>query len=349
MRAGVNVVLAGSFVLLFGLPLAAAAEGEAPSGSGQWVPSFAITTGVHFDDQNGAQASFLLDGESADPTAPQPLRSYRSRTDRVVVPFVGANFELMTPSVRIWAFPRLFASAEVLPTFGSERVLGLDGDPTRIRGPEVDTVIAAEEDASHYQTKGIGATQPRPGAFDATIANGQGMKTIAQVDELSWGAKAGVAFAFQSRGRQLRLKPSVGWYHFKVNAKSRLVHPTCFPTTACTDVYQPNVNGGFDLVTDGFLRESIISARDSGVFDGIGPGLDLEMDVARVGPIGAALYAGVHAYYIPGDRDIFFGSVQGYSDALGNDTHVTISRIALNPWIYRGSLGLRFLWLGDSD
>jgi hypothetical protein len=350
MRAGVNVVLAGiAHVLCLGLPLGTAADGEAPSGSGQWVPSFAITTGVHFGEQSGAQASYLLDGESADPTAPQPLRGFSSRHDRVVVPFVGANVELMTPSLRIWAFPRLFASAEVLPTFGSERVLALDGEPNRIRGPEVDTVFAADEDGTHYQTRGLGATQPRTLPFEQADANGQGMKTVAQVDQLSWGAKIGAAFAFELRGRQLRLKPSLGWYHFRVNVKSFMNNPTCLPVTRCTNVYELQTDGTFLLVDPGFLRESIVSGHDSGIFDGVGPGLDLEMDTARIGPIGAAIYAGIHAYYIPGDRDIFLGSAVGYNDALGNDTELTIARVVVDPWVYRGAIGLRFLWLGSSD
>src|SRR5262249_40517242 len=259
MRAAVNHVLAWStLALLRAIANSAAAEElVAPSGAGQWVPSLAVITGVTFEDQNGFQASYLLDGESANPNAPQELRPARSRGDRMVVPYVGGSIELMTPSLHMASFPRFFVSGEVMPTFGSERTLALDSQPSRIRGPELNAVLAVQEDDKHFQSSGTGATRPREQAFGESDANGQGMKLIAQTDELSFGAKMGAAFAFELRGRQLRIKPSVGWLRYKVGVKGALVDPSCKPSTTCTNVYEPDGTGGFVLKTAGFLRESI--------------------------------------------------------------------------------------------
>jgi hypothetical protein len=81
-------------------------------------------------------------------------------------------------------------------------------------------------------------------------------------------------------------------YHFKLNVKSHIVHPFCLPTTRCTNVYTRQLDGTLrarypatPTSGPGFLRDAIISARECGQFDGIGPGIDLEMDTARRGPI----------------------------------------------------------------
>jgi hypothetical protein len=358
MRAAVNVVVVWSAIaLLQMLPsVGAAGEREAPPGSARWVPSIAVTSGVFFQGESGAHASYLLDA-TGDPSTASPLRRAQSRSDRVVSPYVGGNVELMTPSLRMFAFPRLFVSAEVLPSFSSERVLALDGEPTRIRGPEVNTVLAVEEDSRHYQTQGTGAFSPRQQGFEENDANGQGMKTIAQIDQIAFGAKVGAAFAFELRGRQLRLKPSLGWLHYKVNVKGRMVDPSCLPsidplgqpTTNCTNVYTPDGTGGYAIATPGFVRESILIGHDSGVFDGIGPGFDLEMDTTRVGPMGVSIFAGIHAYYIMGDRDIVFATSRAYSDPLGNAVNAAVWRTTVQPWMYRAGLGVRFQWLGNSD
>jgi hypothetical protein len=102
-------------------------------------------------------------------------------------------------------------------------------------------------------------------------------------------------------------------------------------------------------VFDGFLRESILWGTESGEFDGVGPGVELEMDTGRFGPLGVSLFLGVHAYYIPGDRDIFFGEQRSFDDPLGQTTHQAASRVSVAPWMYRAGLGIRFAWLGGGD
>jgi hypothetical protein len=291
------------------------------------------------------------------PLARQPS----SGDDRVVSPYVGAAFELMTPGLPLLASPRLFASAEFLPTFASERGLAIEKEPSRIRGPEVGAVLAGEEDSTHFTTGAPGTTQgPRSRAFGDTEANGQGMRTNAQLDTLMWGAKAGVAFAFDVRGRQVRIKPSAGWLHYKVNVKGTLVDATCRPApvfqqpdaSRCTNTYTSA--GALNL--PGNFRETIVTGSESGKFDGVGPGLDIEMDTGRFGPLGAAVYAGIHAYYIPGDRDIYFtgqglsvNAASSFNDNFGADTDTAQWRVRVAPWIYRAGVGIRIQWLGSKE
>jgi len=102
-------------------------------------------------------------------------------------------------------------------------------------------------------------------------------------------------------------------------------------------------------VTPGFLRETILTASGSQRFNGIGPGLDVEMDAARFGPVGSSLFLGARAYYIPGDRTISFGTVESYDDQLGTDLAAAQFEVEVDPWLFRAHVGIRFLWLGSRD
>jgi hypothetical protein len=365
MRVRVNDVLAAFVlavlaVLAGGASIARAGEGQ-DALSGGWVPSLAVTGGVTIQRQAGQQHSFLFDGESANPTAPIPLRAPKSGEDHAVSPFIGGAIELMTPAM-MRRF-RLFGAVEVLPTFAPERTLTHEGLPSRIRGPQIGSVLAQClspgedcEDNKHFTT-GAPGTQSGPrgdrDAFGKGEANGQGMQMSVQLDQLAYGAKAGFSVAFQYRGHELRIKPSVGWIHYKIGAKGYMVDPTCKAlappppgNSICTNTYDFFTGA---IRQTGQLRESILSAHDSGVFDGVGPGVDLEMQAGRFGPIGTALFLGGQAYYLPGDRDIDFQATRGFSDFFGNDTNTAQWNVRVAPWIYRIGLGVRFQWLGSSD
>ena len=311
-------------------------------GQHQWVPSFAVTSGVTMQDHSGSHASFFFDGESSEPQ-PTVLRPAERGEDRAVAPFVGGALQLMTPSV----LPRfrLFASVEVLPTFATERRLTDEGQAGVISGPEVNSVPHGQEDIEHYT---IPKTGPRFEPFGATDAKGQGMLQSAQVDLFAFAAKAGAAFGFQYRGRQMWIKPSVGWYRYKLAVKGFLSHAQCDPDNRCTDLYSPSEPHVFQA--DGFLRTPPgLKGRDSGVFDAVGAGIDVEMDTARYGPVGTSLYLGIGGYYISGDRDIDFRSKRTFDDQLGNDVWTAEWHTRVAPWVYRAHIGVRFQWLGAGE
>ncbi len=346
MRAGVNKVLACGVLAAIAGGRAAASELNAQAGSSRWVPSFAITSGAAVQRQSGLQSSLAFDGET---NTQGPLRPPVHGRDAAISPYVGGALEVMTPALPLPWRPRLFATGEILPTFAPERQVQ-DAEPSRIRGPELNTVLAVEETSMRFTTDRCTLPQcPRGVPFSQGEAKGDGMRLRYQVEPLAYGAKAGVAFAFEFRGRQFRLKPSLGWIHYDVNAKGLLVTATCNPTTRCTNTY--NANG--TLRQAGSLRETILTASDSGTFDGVGPGLDLEMDTLRVGPLGTALFVGVHGYYIPGDRDIDFSVSRTYDDVLSPSAAVDVNsaswQLRVAPWMYRAGVGIRFHWLGGSD
>jgi hypothetical protein len=104
-------------------------------------------------------------------------------------------------------------------------------------------------------------------------------------------------------------------------------------------------------VIPGFLRETILEAEDSKRFNAIGAALDIEMDAARFGPIGAALFIGGGAYYTLGNREIRFGTSESFDDQIadGMDTAVGTFKVEVEPWVYRAQVGIRFQWLGGSN
>ena len=314
------------------LPIAAFANGDAPpgqtrqAGEERWVPSLAITGGANFQDQKGWVDSDLFPNDGADSV---PLQGPFKGDDLAVAPFASVTLEVMTPAFEIPTRPRLFLAAEILPSFASKRALALDGDPECVRGPEPNVPCAVDEDGSRQ----------RP--FGQESVNGEGSKTSARIDLLAFGANFGVAFPVRIGRRQVRIKPSVAWIHYKVDAKGLVVDSDCEPDNRCTDTTV------FGFVIPGDPGETILKANDSKRFNGIGPRLDIEMDAARWGPIGAALFLGGGAYYVVGDREIAFG----VTEPAGNGVDVATARfkVEVDPWMFRAHVGIRFQWLGSAN
>jgi hypothetical protein len=342
VRKGANLFgIIGAVVALWLLlpitALAANGGGSGPpskqAGEDRWVPSLAITSGVTIQQQDGIADSVLFEDMSATSI---PRRGFFNGDDNAVSPFVGGTLELMAPAFSIPTRPRLFVSGEILPTFASDRDLALQGDPGCVRGPEPDAECAKNEDGSRVR------------GFTDSAANGQGSRTSAQIDTLVFGANLGVAFPLKIGERQLRIKPSIGWINYKVEAEGLVVDAACgtFPApppqntvNRCTDV-GPN---------PGFLRETILKGNDSQRFNGIGPGLDVEMDAARYGPLGVSVFMGARAYAIVDDRKISFEDTRTFDDQLGMDTAVGRFEVEVDPWIYRVHMGIRFHWLGSAE
>jgi hypothetical protein len=313
-------------------------ELEKPSrqaGEDRWVPSLAITSGVTVQQQEGSVNSVLFEDGSDSPVL---LQGFFDGDDVAVSPFVGGALELMAPALPIPTRPRLFVSGEILPTFASDRDLALEGDPGCIRGPKP------------------GAPCARDGGdpFDESGLNGEGSKTSAQVDTLVYGASLGVAFPVRVGKRQLRIKPSVGWIHYKIEAEALVVDAACNPVDRCTDVSGTELNPKpppffIPTVDTGFLRERTLTASGSQRFNGIGPGLDVELDTGRFGPLGVSLFMGGRAYAIVDDRTISFSATASYNDQLGTDDATALFEAKVDPWMFRAHVGIRFHYLGNQD
>jgi len=368
VRKGAYVFLTiGAVVALRALfPIASLAtnggDPEEPArqaGENRWVPSLAITSGATIQQQQGFADSCLFPGNTSpdscntrgDPPDPT-LRGFVDRDDLAVSPFVGGALELMTPALPIPGRPRLFASGELLPTFAPDRHLAIEGDPGCVRGSKPDAGCAKNGGEATFQEED---------------AIGVGSRTSARVDTLVYGASLGVAFPARIGKRQLRIKPSVGWINYKVETEALVVDAACNPTDRCLNV--PDRLDPLKVQDYGYLRERTLTANGSQRFNGIGPGLDVEMDTGRFGPIGSSLFLGARAYRILDNRTISFGTEERFpeqrsappnppSNPLGDPPDRTVFEpeadigrfeVKVDPWIFRAHLGIRFYWLGSQE
>jgi hypothetical protein len=263
-----------------------------------------------------------------------------------VSPFVGGSLQLLTPEIPIPTRPRFFVQGELLPTFATDRNIAAEGDPSGVEVPVAQNTGFILGPTSFFQNEFVGV----------------GSRTTSTVETLVYGANLGLAFPFEVRGRRLWLKPSVAWLRYEVKVEGKLEagikddSPLVRgPNTRdCTFVPNPAFPGPPGSSVPEFLAAPCsgisFSGEDSMWFQGIGPGLELEMEAARWGPIGASLYLDARAYKILGDRELSFASSVNYPTSLGRipaDTYRANWSFSVDPWLYRAGVGIRFSWLGN--
>jgi hypothetical protein len=159
------------------------------------------------------------------------------------------------------------------------------------------------------------------------LVRGQG--SVTRVEPTGFQASAGVGFSItiDTEWRPIRIKPSLEYLVEEVQV-SGLVH------RAKIDNSDPN-NLSFDLFS--------ISGAEEKFFHSIGPGLEIEADITRKGPLLLALTASGGAYHILGNRDVEFSS----TDATGTESATWSYR--KGPWTYRFDVGMRFRWAPRVD
>ena len=169
----------------------------------------------------------------------------------------------------------------------------------------------------------IAPTVPLFGSED--LVRGQG--SVTRVEPTGFQASAGVGFSItiDTEWRPIRIKPSLEYLVEEVQV-SGLVH-----RAVSVDPAIPS----FDFVS--------ISGAEEQFFHSIGPGLEIEADIARKGPLLLALTASGGAYHLLGDSDVEFSS----TDATGTESATWSYR--KDPWTYRFDVGMRFRWAPRVD
>lgn len=323
----VQLAIAGAPAGAQDLTSSDAAERTGRAEPGRWVPSIAVISGVTVQDWKGSAAGSLRPGPTISNPNP-PLRAVRPPvfgTNRDVTPFVGGNIELMSPVLPIPTGPRFFIGAEMFNLFGVDRRVAKERDPSILGNP---LPLASQGQA----TFGDGA------------AFGQGTKVEVTIDSLAYGAHAGLAFPFEILGRSLRIKPAFAWMRYRIKVQGLMVDAQCRPLFFGTGGCEPNA-GGFSRNDPIGIR---LESKTSKTFEGIGPGLDLELDAFRWGPLGASIFLSGRLYMILGNRQVVLRTPpQTFSDVLGTgDTASAIFTFSVSDTMYRAGGGLRFHWLG---
>jgi len=270
-----------------------------------WVPALSFYSGALIQDADSAIDSSPVLGPGAKLGCPDPLsntciRRPVSGDDRQVTPFVLASLELMTPGVQSWpGRPRAFVHADAGVTFGPRRNIAREGAP----GEFVVTT---------------------PANFGpAAIFEGQGSQAQSFVKTLMLGAGAGVAFTADVGERRVRIKPSVEMLRETVQVDGELRRVIDLnPPFLCPE------NGGDRC------RFITLADDDEKNYWGVGPGLEIEMDAARAGPMVFTLYTSGAAYKMLGDLDIRLSDTNEFGETA-------VWTYEKDEWTYRAGVGVR--------
>jgi hypothetical protein len=336
--------------MVTGFSSAASANDWLTLGKEGWIPSISAFGGVTVQNQEGTVDSSCARGGPGlvqpagmlGPTfasclgLPQPgvtlptpaqLRPSARGNDWSVSPILGFDFQLLTPSLDpIPGRPRLFVRGEIQLTFGSVRNIAIEADPSEAN-------IGGAPNNSSITTDGL---------------NGTGSTVVSENRTLGWGAVAGFAFPFEFLGRRLWLKPGAAWTRYTVDADGVIEAGLKNDPAA-----GPGAGGGQGDV----LRIISLNGGRSPTYDGIGPSLELEMDVGQFGPLGASLFLGGAVYKILGDRSVEFSTSESFpadpptspptpARGLPADTYTANWTFEVDPWLIRGAVGFRLHWYG---
>jgi hypothetical protein len=259
------------------------------------------------------------------PGLPNPLRDSADGSDFTVWPGVGIDLHLMSPTIfelhKIR--PRLFINAEVTAQF----------PPTRR--------IANEAALNDSLTPPEGGGSPA--SYPTQAIEGGGSETLSEPKTFQFGAQIGFAFPVQIQDRKVRIKPSFGWINYQLDISGRVLSPL-----------KDDVNGtsgGFSTWGPN-LRTIDLSDSTTRSINGIGPGLEVELESGQFGPVAAAMFLGVNVYKILGDRttdlddQVSFADGTTGGDGLEADTYRAKWHHKVDPWMYRVKMGIRFHYMG---
>jgi len=296
----------------------------------RWVPSIALFGAAVFQGVDAAVMSGLVTGDQAPPgpTIECPpsedktnlIRCPASGSDTNVGANVGGSLGIMTPGwTAIPGKPRLFLRGDAAGYWGFERDVAKDSVP----GP---------------------FTVPDSGSFFLTedVIQGQGSATSVETDPLMISAGLGVAFSVDLGERRLRIKPSVEYLREKLKVTG-VVHRAV----------QVNV---VDTLTLDDFRFIDLNASEEPVYHGLGPGLELELDAARAGPMMLSVFMFGQAFRFLGDLDISFSASQAppcTPPSAGGSCNPPVApetatwTFEKNPWAFRAGVGLRFHWMPE--
>lgn len=329
-------------------------EPKAKDETERWVPAFSIYSGVLVQGAKGSIDTGALQGEEGqgkdcvppksipkfedtrhcerqirptaivnrDPQNPDvpPVEFVTTRGDDLMLaPFVAGSLELMTPGLTsVPGRPRLFAHADAAVSFSFTRDIAKEGVPGEF---EVAPNVEFPNERS---------------------IRGQGSTTTAEVKPLLISAGAGVAFTVEAWERRLRIKPSVEYLREEIEvtgAVKRVVQTVTNPDPRAEDFepYKCEEGSGFRCIE--------LSGGKKRVFHGVGPGLEIELDTARAGPLVLAVYLAGQAYAFLGDLEMEFSDAQKVG--TDPDPESATWRFEKNRWGFRTGVGLRFRWVPE--
>ncbi|MAI80740.1 MAG: hypothetical protein CL917_17500 [Deltaproteobacteria bacterium] len=317
MMARVKMHLCTQLLALVSLALigwgSALAQGAPPDEKSRWVPSLGISSGAFVQRFQGQVNTGGVVCESPEATTPLCFNSGIAGSsiqdgapvtgrERAFTPFIAASLELSTPTFAssIYA-PSAFARLDFAYTFGFSRAIALIDSPG---------AIERSDDVAFYE---------------ARYYKGQGSDAVYTSQDFQFSAGVGLAFHLEIADRKVRVKPSLEYMREAVN----------FTGLVSKVIHTEGVNQAEYKV-----RYIQLSGQKETVFHSIGPGLEVEMDTGRAGPVVLSIFGGGQAYAILGDNQVSFDQTNEYGETAEWN-------FLANRWFFRGSVGLRFRWLPE--
>lgn len=223
---------------------------------------------------------------------------------------VGVGLDLVSPVVLdAPGRPRLFGRAEVGYTFDLYDPVASEGNP-------------------NFPPFVPPSTRPTATAIENV---GSALRVEAKPLVLSGGI--GTQFQFEAFDRGFRFRPSLEWMYRRDTIKTVLGGGET--EAASGDVCTP-------------CRLLFIKAQTEKGFHALGPGVELEADVGRVGQFMVGFYGSFRAYYLVGDRKANFTSTGSWQRTDNQPTNradtAFVTRYEREPWQYRFGMGLHIFW-----
>ena len=275
-----------------------------------WTVGIGIPIGLEIHDVRASSSTGFVGSPSRvwdDLGQLQLLRPASSGDVRVTGVTFGGELEIVSPRISdTLGQPRIFARSALEMNLAADTKPTAEGGIGPIRLP-------------------LDASGNPPSSFPERSILGQGSEGLYKVDRLQIRVGAGVAFSLVFMDRPLRIKPSVEYLRRESVMRGSLNRAIALPGT-------PPLLTSIDQTR---IEEVRTSAKR--IFHAIGPGLELEMDTGRIGPLVVSVFAGFRAFHFLGTRK---EEMKGQTSA-GED--VTFN-FELDAWLYRADTGLRFRW-----
>ena len=140
-------------------------------------------------------------------------------------------------------------------------------------------------------------------------------------------------------GLRLRIKPSIEYFREVVRLEG--------VTNRAVLVRGTSGNVQADTSTtillsqyDDRVRQIELASADTKAYHGVGPGLEIETDVERFGPV-------VWTMFLSGKATAFIGNLEFATNAVDEFGEVAGWNFEKDRWAYRANAGIRFRWLPE--
>jgi len=255
----------------------------------------------------------MIQGRSA--TVESVERGLHSDSTRAVFAILGLSAEISTPALSFApGRPRLFLHADTALSFDNEQPVATEADPRPLKINSV---------------QGTGVVVPLAGT------EGRGSATRIETQSPVVSAGIGLSFELPVWDRSLRIKPSIEWEwqedqlrQLFGDVEANGTDPNSCSTPSC--------------------RTLFLEATGKQGFHSLGPGLEIEVESARIRQTVLTLYASGRAYRLLGSRGFELESTGTWvTNGVPHPTRaptVLRSTFERDAWHYSIGVGVRLLW-----